>query len=227
MIDPSENDEQLATLGTTAYVRLREEILAGEVAPGRKLLIRPLADRYGMGLSPIREALNRLASEGLLRQTDQRGFTVAPLDDEDLSDLTEARCMLNEMALRASIAKGDARWEEGVLLAHHRLTRIPRYRDASQGLRNPEWESAHRAFHTVLISACGSRRIRIYAEQLFDAANRYRIISRAAAMHRRPDGSEHKKIADAALARDADLAASLLNAHFRTTDALVRKALAR
>src|SRR5437879_3611099 len=153
MIDPSETDEQVVTMGTTAYVRLREEILAGEVAPGKKLLIRPLADRYGMGLSPIREALNRLAAEGLLRQTDQRGFTVAPLDDGDLADLTEARCMLNEMALRTSIAHGDAQWEEEVLLAHHRLTRMPRYRDASQGLRNPEWEAAHRAFHSSLISA--------------------------------------------------------------------------
>ncbi|HWL89172.1 MAG TPA: GntR family transcriptional regulator [Polyangiaceae bacterium] len=227
MIDPPEENGQLGTMGSTAYARLREEILGGQVPPGKKLLIRPLADRYGMGLSPIREALNRLAAEGLLLQSDQRGFTVAPLDPQDLTDLTEARCMVNEMALRASIARGDTAWEEAIVLWHHRLMRTPRYIDSARGLRNPAWERAHRAFHSALISACGSRRIQLYAEQLFDASSRYRSIARSVSMHRRPDESEHKKIAEATLARDVERAAALLTAHFRTTDSLVRKALVR
>lgn len=216
------------TLATSAYLRLREEIITGRLTPGRRLHIRQLCDRFGMGLSPMREALNRLSAEGLLRQQDQRGFATAPLDLEDLAELTRSRRWLNELALRHAIADGDAAWEEALLLAHHRLQRTPRYSNAvTPGAYDPDWERAHRAFHSALLAGCRSRWIRDFCEQLFDAADRYRFISRIApADGRRADESEHKAILDAALARDADRAVALLDEHVTRTETLVRAALA-
>src|SRR5215472_10772064 len=91
------------TLASTVYGQLRRDILNVELPPNAKLNIRSLCERFSVGLSPVREALSRLSRENLVRQTDHRGFTVAPVSKADLHDLTKARCALDGMALRQSI----------------------------------------------------------------------------------------------------------------------------
>jgi len=216
-------DEPTFTLASTAHARLREEIISGTIAPGSRIHIRDLCDRMGIGLSPMREALNRLSAQGLVRQSDQRGFTAAPLDLADLTDLTQARAAVNAAALRDAITHGDAAWEERVLLAHHRMARIPREADAVRA----EWEVLHRAFHAELLSACRSGRLRLYCEQLFDMSDRYRLVSRVASAGSRDVAGEHEAILHATLARDADRAVTLLDLHVRCTEELVRAALLR
>jgi DNA-binding GntR family transcriptional regulator len=232
LAEDAASDEPAAvrTLSSAAYMRLRREIIRAELAPGQKIHIRELADRYGTGLAPIREALNRLTSEALVIQTDQRGFSVPPLDVEDLDELVRARCLLNSTALRESIAHGDRVWEEAVLLACHRLARTPRTTtiQSEPGVRNPNWEDAHRAFHLSLVAGCRSKWLITYCEQLFDAAERYRYISRRAMRQRASaNEGEHQAIMQAVLDRDADLAVELLNAHFNRTAELVRAQLQR
>jgi DNA-binding GntR family transcriptional regulator len=214
------------TLASAAYRRLREEIICGEFRPGQRLHARQLCARFAIGLSPMREALNRLSSEGLVKQIDQRGFRVASLDLDDLRDLTRARCWLGETALRASLVNGDRAWEEAVIVALHRLERAPRTLTGTDGRRDPEWEYAHRHFHHSLIAACGSRRWLAFWEELFDAADRYRFASRIASADRRRDVEEHAAIKDAVIARDIERAIALLNAHMTKTEELVRDRLA-
>jgi GntR family carbon starvation induced transcriptional regulator len=115
------------TLASQVYDRLRQDIISVAIEPGEKLHIRSLCARFDVGLSPMREALSRLSSEGLVAQSDHRGFAVAPMGEQDLVDLTRARCWLNELAIRKSIAHGDAAWEEQVVLSFHRLSRTPRF----------------------------------------------------------------------------------------------------
>lgn len=213
------------TVATAAYQRLREDIITGRIAPGRRLHIQQLCDGLQMGMTPIREALNRLSTEGLVRQKDRRGFATNPIDLEDLAELTRSRRWLNELALRHSIADGDNAWEEALLIAHHHLAKTPRRIDATQGsVYDPQWERAHRAFHSALLAGCRSRPILGLCEQLFDAMDRYRFISRIGGG--RTVETEHKAILDATLARDADRAVALLDEHVTRTETLVRKALA-
>src|SRR5512139_2316673 len=128
------------TLASAAYVRLRREVMTAQLLPGQKLNIRQLCSRYETGLSPVREALNRLLRDGLVTQADQQGFRVAPIGIQQLDELTRTRCWLNELALRESIMHGDASWEESVLLACHRLLRSPRESsDEDSPLRNVSW----------------------------------------------------------------------------------------
>lgn len=212
---------EAGTLASSAYAQLRQEIISGGQVPGSRLHIKQLCERLGIGLSPMREALNRLSAEGLVRQFDQRGFRVAPLDAADLRDLTRMRCWLNETALRAAISEGGDAWEEALIVAHHRLIRAPRTAGAAEGQRSPVWESAHRDFHAALIAGCGSRRMLEQCEALFDAADRYRHVSRVAAADRRDDADEHTEIFEATVRRDAPAAVSLLTQHMRRTEALV------
>lgn len=210
---------------------LRQSIISGEIPPGGKLKVRELAERFGVGLSPVRESLNRLSREWLVHHNELRGFSVSPVSEQDLDELIKARCWLNERALRESIAGGDAAWEEGVLIAYHRLSRIPHH-DLADGTTqnpadyNPAWETAHRAFHRSLISGCGSHWVIDICDQLFDVADVYRHISRAASAQRDQSRSdEHKPIMEATVARQADKAAELLMAHFGHTADLCRETL--
>jgi DNA-binding GntR family transcriptional regulator len=172
--------------------------------------------------------LNRLTSEALVLQSDQRGFAVTPASERDLDDLLTARRWLNELALRQSIARGDAAWEEDVLLAFHRLARLPRFTPGEPPAANPAWEAAHAAFHEAILAACGSDWLIGFCRQLFNAAERYRHIARFSAANERAPAAldEHRAIMEATVAREADRAVELLVAHFDRTAAIVRRALA-
>jgi GntR family transcriptional regulator, carbon starvation induced regulator len=204
------------TLASSAYERIRFDLISGEFELGGKLLIRELCSRYKIGLSPIREALNRLSRDGLVQQNDQRGFFVTPLTEEDLVDITQIRCWSNEAALRQSIAAGDQAWEEHLLIAFHRMARQSGPGDYTRDI-DPAWEKSHRAFHSALIAACRSKWLIGFCEQLFDAADRYRFLARRAYRGKVPRRDDHREIMDAALRRDADEAVKLLKNHFMQT----------
>ena len=217
-----EGSEVKTTRASAIYLELRGAILDGSLKPGAKLNVRDLSDRFETGLSPIREALNRLAMEGLAHHTDNRGFVVSPVSVPELQDLTQARCWMNDIGIRRSIEFGDAAWEEAVLVSCHRLSRTPR--DPADGSPGPDpaWNIAHKAFHQALVSACGSNWLVETCSQLFDSAERYRSLARLAGASRSDPRDEHREIMTATLDRDADTAASLLTDHFQRTAQLVR-----
>jgi DNA-binding GntR family transcriptional regulator len=218
------------TQASAVYARLRNDVISTAIAPGQKLRVRELCERYGVGLNPVREALNRATNDGLVRQSDLRGFFAAPVSTQDLVELTKARCLLAEVCLRESILHGDAAWEEGIVVAFHRLSRAPRYTaddvDAFEFI--PAWEAAHRAFHRSLVSACGSSWLLDTDGHLFDAADRYRHLARRSALSgtaARPD--QHPAIMQAVLDRDVTRAVGLLQAHYQRTAEHGLKILAR
>jgi DNA-binding GntR family transcriptional regulator len=223
-VDPPGGDERKETLASHVYERLRHDLLTVAIPPGEKLNIRVLCERFDVGLSPVREALSRLSTEGLVAQTDRRGFAAAPISEADLADLTRARCWVNEVAIRQSIRNGDAAWEEGVVLAFHRLRRTTRHTEGDLTERSRAWETAHRNFHASLLAASGSRRLEQFCDQLFDSFARYRHIARRAGVTENRD-ADHRALMEAALARDEGAAARLIIAHFEQIAGLVRAAL--
>ena len=193
-----------ATLASTVYDRLRTDILGGELKPGHKLRIEFLGKRYRTGHIPLREALNRLSSDGLVERRDQRGFLVAPVSAADLRELTKTRCLVEGAALRESIAARSAAWEEGIVLAYHRLSRTPRSASRTQYKANPAWEHLHRDFHRSLIAACGSRWLLNFCMQLADQSYRYRQLAFKQVFPLRSDTDGHRAIMQAAIDGDAE-----------------------
>jgi len=214
--------EQRPTRASSIYLLLRNDILGGSLLPGAKLNIRDLSNTYSSGLSPVREALNRLSAEGLVLQEDNRGFKVQPVSVPELIDLTQARCWVNEIGVRESIEKGDTEWEEAVILSCHRLKRIPRFLPEDETVPNPKWAVVHKDFHQSLISACGSNWMIDTCSRLFDAAERYRNLARGAGVSRSDPRDEHQEIMSAAVDRKTDLVIELLNSHFQRTAQLVQ-----
>lgn len=208
--------ERPTTLASAVYERLRRDIVSAVLLPGERLGMDALRSRYEVGGSPLREALNRLVSEGLVTQEDQKGFRVAPVSVQELRELTHTRQLINEIALRESMRNGDAAWEEGVVVAYHRLARVP----GEQG-KTPESERLHREFHRALIVGCGSRLILQMTQQLFDQAKRYQMLSISRGAPPRDGNKEHRLIMEAVLARDIERAVKLANDHIGLTEKIV------
>jgi DNA-binding GntR family transcriptional regulator len=214
-----------STLASSVYGRLRHDLLHGVIEPDSKLRVEWAVKTYGAGASPVREALNRLASEGLLGRHDQRGFFVMPVSAAELEELTRTRCWLEERALRETLAKRTPAWEEALVLSLHRMSRTPRYLANDPANTNPEWERLHRAFHRALIAECGSRWLLGFCEQLADQAHRYRQIARTGPRARRDELSEHRAIADRAIAGDVEGAVTALTEHYRLTSEISQRQL--
>ena len=212
----------IATRATSVYDQLRTDLLDGTMAPGSKLAIEALAERYATSPTPLREALNRLVSDGLVERREQRGFAVLPIGVDDLLEITRTRCWLEEIALRQSIAARDTRWEEELVLAHHRLARTPRSLSEQRFEDNPQWEPLHRAFHRALIGGCGSRWLIGFCEQLADQHHRYRRLSAPRAFATRGVKGEHEQLLEAAVEGRADEAVALLRQHYERTAQIIR-----
>ncbi len=208
-----------------AYAQLKSDIISGRLQPGRKLKIEELRRQYDVGTSPIREALSLLTSDHFVERIDQRGFRVSNVSEAEFAELLKTRCWLEERALRESIANGTTQWEEQVVLANYRLSRIPRSESKDHFVANAEWEATHKLFHMALISQCGSSLLLKFCDQLYDQNIRYRQLSGSKAYPSRDVAEEHNSICDAVLARDADLAAQLLVSHYNNTSKFVRREL--
>ena len=221
-----ESNSAQGTLTHKAYCHLRADILSGKLTPGKKLKIEELRASVGTGASPIREALSRLTSDGLVDRLDQRGFRVAEISLDEFDDLLKARCWLEERALRESIAHGKAKWEEELVLSFYRLSRVPRSVGESTFAANAEWENLHKDFHLALLSACGSPILIRYCEQLYDQNIRYRNIAGTVAYPTRNVMNEHQDVMNATVDRNADLAVDTLLSHYTNTGSFLRATLA-
>jgi len=211
------------TLADKAYEAIRRDIVTGSLTPGQPLRMAMLSKRYEMGMSPLREALNRLQSERLVDAVSLKGFTVATLSVQELADTTKARMLIECEALRLSIRKGDDAWETGIVAALHALSLQSVRAEKGDAADVELLEKRHHAFHRALISASGSRWLMSFFEKLYAEAERYRYHSLTArrSRARRDVDAEHSAIAEATIARDADKACELLSDHYRRTQDFV------
>jgi DNA-binding GntR family transcriptional regulator len=209
------------SLTYSAYKRLRSEILAGRLPAERKLKIHDLSSWLSVSPSVVREALSRLSAESLVVAEPQRGFRVAPVTAEDVSDLTEVRIDIETKCLRRAMSVGGMAWEVGIVAAQHELIRTPySVEDLSD-----EWTEAHAKFHRALVAACDSQWLLKIREQLFIQGERYRRINIRMSGEGRNLKGEHEEIAAAVVARDVPRAVDLMTAHLRVTETLTLQSL--
>jgi GntR family carbon starvation induced transcriptional regulator len=201
------------TLADEAYQRIHDDIIRGEFAPNDKLQPDALRERYDIGLSPLREALSRVALEGLAVAEGQRGFFVAPATPEELIDIADLRINFSVMSLERSIRYGGDDWENGVVTAYYQLNKLENQAPRDKATFHDEWERRNRAFHEALESGCGSPWLLHFCDILYDQLERYR---RRFVVYTDIDptiGEEHKQIMELALARNT-AACKVLKQHF-------------
>jgi DNA-binding GntR family transcriptional regulator len=218
--------EHADTLSEQVYRLIRRDILTSVLKPGDKLKVEALRTLYDMGPTPIREALERLATERLAQAEQRRGFRVAPMTIPDLVELADMRILLETEALRRSLAAGDFAWEGAIVSAFHKLDRLNALA-VSGSLSNPdEWWRRNREFHNALIAAAGSDWLARSHAQVCDHFERYhRRLHNALPAAERNRHQEHRAIMEAAIAHNSDRAIRLTRAHIERAAALLQEAL--
>ena len=203
--------KSLNVVGASTYQRIKRDVIFGDLAPGSKLKLDGLRERYSASMSTLRETLNRLASEGFVDAQDQRGFFVTPVSREDLIEIANLRVLLECHALRLSVTNGDTDWEGNLVAAHHKLHLMEQKMLEGDDSQKEDWKRYDWEFHLAMIEACGSKNLLSLHAVLYDKYLRYQML---VLTYRGEEAvEEHREMFDAALARDVERAAKTLQTH--------------
>jgi GntR family transcriptional regulator, carbon starvation induced regulator len=206
-----------ATASEAALRLLRRDIIWGELQPDSKLKMRILKERYGIGASPMREALAQLAAEGLVHQSSQKGFRVPPLSAADLTDITRSRQLVEVEAVKLAVEHRDAAWEDEIATSFHLLERLYQRLRGTEKPDAHEFELRHQRFHRALIAACPLAQVRDFCDKLYLQATRYRLLLRCYPFTREVVIAEHRILMEAVLSGSKMNAAKSLKAHIGIT----------
>ena len=195
------------------HAQLKEEIELGELAPGTSLSELSLVERTGASRTPVREALRRLAAEGLVDLTPRLGARVSRVSAQSVRDLFEFRQLLEPVAIRQATetAAADAEVRRTFTAMRSEFTRIQR-RVPSQDRSRAFYELADR-FDWAIIDATRNEHLRRTIAELRPHTARLRNLSHLDPQRTDVSVTEHLAICDALLAGDADAAASLIAGH--------------
>src|SRR5258708_3819727 len=201
-----------ATRSEWAEDRVRQAILRGELRPGQRLHARDLAERWDVSATPLREAFQRLAGEGLVVVLPRRGGRGREPAADEAARMYELRLLLELLALRQSLEASDDQHRGEIRAA------FAAFRTAQSTLEGVE---AHAEFHRILLARCPSMWLLRFTAQLADASRLYQVASVGSAAGRRHPRGEHEALSDAAIAGDVDACAALQEQHLRRTLQLV------
>jgi GntR family carbon starvation induced transcriptional regulator len=232
--------------------QLRTALLNGEIPPGGRIVLDQWRARLGVSLSPMREALSRLVSVGLVEVDHMRGFRASKISAKQLQEIIWLRKTIEPIALGRAIELGDAAWEANILAARHRLERTtPSDEDSWSNKVNADWEYWHRRFHVAVLEGCGSPLLVQFCVSLHEATDRYRrtlvtlsgqgpingkpgavTVRKRARTHDQGRGvdafqrdvrAEHRELSELALEHNAERARQVMILHIeRTGDHLLK-----
>jgi DNA-binding GntR family transcriptional regulator len=202
------DDDSPEPLTNLALRTLRDDIICGKLKPGARLRVGKLRDTYGIGASPLREALSRLVPSGFVVSLERRGFMVAPLSLREFREMTDVRKLLEKEAIKLSLTDGDDNWEGRVVATLHRVMKL-RSPATKMSLAMKEWEELNEEFQEALVSGCSSVWLLNFRRSAFYYAKRYlRVCLSATAL--RDLQKDQRAMADAAIARDIPKLQSLV-----------------
>lgn len=209
------------TAQARAAAALRDAILEGELRPGQRVSQEAWAERVGVSLIPIREALGQLAGEGLVTYRPRRGYAVTELDLADLEEVYRLRRLLETDAL----ARGVPRATDVDVAA---------LADAAEACREAmgdgtlaEALAANRRFHDRLHGLAGSAPLARLLDQLWDTTEAYRALYYALPGESAAADRAHAEILAAVAAGDAAAAIAAQDAHRERALVGLRDALSR
>ena len=219
---------ELRPLQQQIHDNLLGKILRGELGPGAKISPPDIAASLGVSVTPVRDAVNLLAAEGLVRVRPRRGTIVTPMSGDDVAELYEIRLMIEPAAAELVAERATDPEIAGIRLLADRLESSPATgRDTVTDLDLYLAElSVDADFHTELVRAAGNRRL----ASLYAGLRPHVLVARInfPTMHRsRPDRrGEHLRVVEGIEARDGARARAAMTEHLQHAlgDALRRVA---
>ena len=208
-----------------AYNALRQAILSNELKPGARLNVEELATQLGVSLTPVRGAIQRLETEGLVDTHPRSGTFVATLSMQDVEETFQIRCALECLAAELGAVRmspEELRGLRGLLKELRKPMKDRAGREAHERLNSE--------FHAAILRGSGNRRL----EEMYSALNAHIKIARIHASEsdwnarQRQETLEHEDILAGLESGDARAATEALRTHiYRAKDALLGALQAR
>jgi DNA-binding GntR family transcriptional regulator len=199
--------EKPSDLKNWAYETIKQTILNGGVNAGDQLRIEALAGQLGTSRTPIREALLKLESEGLVRAASRVGYFVRDLTRKDLQELFELRDVLE------SYAAGRA----AVLVDDQDLQRLKEYQRRAKKAINEgitsEFMDMEIEIHSLILRKAGNTRLIKMIGSIKDLIKRERILSLQSSENILESYKEHQQIIAAVSKKDSRLANRMMHSH--------------
>ena len=195
--------------GSLAYSELRQLILSGSLAPGSRISQYELADNMQMSITPLREAIRRLSSEGLIIMDTHRDSRVADMSAAEARELLEVRLSLEPSATELAAYRRTDADIEAIRTAAEKLLPVTR-------VWGEDAITAHRDFHRAVYSASHNTTMIKLLDDLWDKSDRYRRIGLELPSGDEPrtiDLNQHHQILELVVARDGAGAAELARIH--------------
>lgn len=197
-----------------AYDVIRSKILEGVFVAGERLKESELSELCEVSRTPVREALRRLAADGLVFITPNSGAIVTEWSDEDIIDIYRVRVQLEAMAARlAAERRTEEQLQELGALARAIETIV-----ASPGTEGAEVEISrlNSEFHHLIIAAANSRPLAAAAAQVIEAPLMLRTFRQYDPERLRRSASDHLELVEAIRDQNGELADSIMRAHIFT-----------
>ena len=206
----------MTSLSEQAYTDLRDRIVRLDFAPGDVLREDALQELLGLGRTPIREALQRLAREHFITVIPRRGMFVSGIDVSELSMLFETRTVLEPYAARLAAARGSAEHWDRMQAALD---------DVAGADGNEDLMRIDRLGHEIMWEAAGNRFLVDTLDMLYAQSDRlwHLYLADVADMSHAVD--EHGEIMEALRAGDSERAGDLMEEHIRSFDTQIRAAV--
>lgn len=204
------HSEQPLSLSQQAYQDIRQKIISLQLAPGDVIDETALQDELGLGRTPIREALQRLALEKLVSIVPRRGMFVSEIGVTDLKQLFELRVPLEDLAARLAARRGtEEHWQRMDAI----LAGIP---DSDPDADNEKLIYIDESWHHALYDAAGNPFLRDTLHTFYALSLRFWYLLLPSIADMTAAVQEHAAILEALRAGDEDLAASRLRTHIQT-----------
>jgi DNA-binding GntR family transcriptional regulator len=204
-----------------AYQVLRSAILDGRLGSGERLVERDLADALGISRTPVREALQKLEQERLIRKTPRRGMVVAGFSERDVNEIYLIRSALEALATELASQRCT---EEQVLV----LEELQHAMQACLAAREMErYLVVHSRFHQLIWQAAGSSLLIAMLSQLRESVARFVNFAYTVPGHVDRVAVEHQAIVVAIRSRNPEAAAAAARHHVQMSHKTVLGAISR
>ncbi len=195
------------TLENKAYEFIKSAIFSMKLRPGQPLVDNELAERLQVSRTPIREALRRLETEGLVVHEPHRGWAVYSLTLDDIHQIFDLKEALEGLAARRAAERMN---EED---AHELLQVVERMEEASRSGDRDAWMALDVQYHDIIFRVAGNQRLEQIISNLNDQWQRLRIGHLAVEGRIERSSAEHRRIAEAIAAHDGDQAEAMMRQH--------------
>ncbi len=206
-------------LATTAYEIIKRDIIRCRLDPGARISKAQLIERYGLGEAAIREALNRLSQEQLVKPLPREGYEIAPVTLKQVHDLFETRLVLEPAVAKLAAGKVDAGRLRTLDDAHRR------YFGAVEREELEAYVAANAAFHLEIARATGNNRLLAVMSGLLDEMERVMLLSYLLRTDVSGVAESHAELVDLLIAGNGEQAAEVMHRELQEHRTFVLDAL--